>query len=123
MWRAMGADTLPADLAFTQIGTWWGAKDREIDIVGLDANDKVVLIGECKWRESPIDVSDYADMLTDIKICGADIGIDPNVIGTLNSPWLVMFSRSGFTPRLEELANNQQPPRLLLIALNDMYEI
>lgn len=42
-----------------QIGSWWGAyqdpqgtrKVAEIDIVGLNPKEKVLLIGECKWKD------------------------------------------------------------------------
>ena len=123
LWRALMAGVLPDSLSFTDVGTWWGAKDREIDVVALTAEGKVALIGECKWRETPMDVSDYADMLTDIKLAGDDLGLSPNDSGSEINPWLIMFSRSGFTPRLEELANSQNPGRLLLVTLDQMYEV
>ena len=123
LWRALMAGVLPNSLSFTDVGTWWGAKDREIDVVALNAEGKVALIGECKWRETPMDVSDYADMLTDIKLAGDDLGLSPNDSGSEINPWLIMFSRSGFTPRLEELANSQNPGRLLLVTLDQMYEV
>lgn len=36
---------------FTKIGQWWH-KEREIDIVALNADTKEVLFCECKWREN-----------------------------------------------------------------------
>lgn len=122
LWRALDLGALPSALGMTDIGMWWGAKDREIDVVGLNADDKVTLIGECKWQETPMDVSDYADVLTDIKIAGNEIGVSPDQLGTEQGPWLVLFSRSGFTSRLQDLARNQQPQRLLLVTLDQMYE-
>ena len=35
---------------FPHIGRWW-YKDKEIDIVGLDATNNRILFGECKWSE------------------------------------------------------------------------
>ncbi|MBI3050986.1 ATP-binding protein [Candidatus Woesearchaeota archaeon] len=35
---------------FTKVGKWW-RKEREIDIVALDANTKQILFAECKWQE------------------------------------------------------------------------
>ena len=32
------------------MGRWW-YKDKEIDIVGLDAMNNRILFGECKWSE------------------------------------------------------------------------
>ena len=35
---------------FQHIGRWWH-KDAEIDIVGLDQDNKKILFGECKWSD------------------------------------------------------------------------
>lgn len=46
----------------TQVGTWWGAnpnkrEETDIDIVGLDKRAKKAVIGECKFRNEPTDIS------------------------------------------------------------------
>jgi hypothetical protein len=124
LWRALKVKALPTDLEFSDIGTWWGADDREIDVVAVDANGKVALVGECKWRDSAVDVRDYADLLGDIKIAGKELELPETVPNADNGPWLCLFSRSGFTPGLQDMANDpQHPQRLLLVSLEQMYEL
>ena len=41
--------------------------------------------------------------------------------GAAESPWIAIFSRSGFSDRLRDLATGQSPTRLLLVGLNNMY--
>ena len=123
LWRELGADNLPADLDIANIGTWWGSGDREIDIVCVDAANKVLLVGECKWTNSPMDISDYASVVADIDRAGADLGVEASKLGTAAGPWIALFSRSGFDPRLADLAAAQDPSRLLLFSLDDMYAV
>ncbi|HEY3330760.1 MAG TPA: ATP-binding protein [Capsulimonadaceae bacterium] len=121
LWRALTADTLPHDLLFTDIGTWWGASDKEIDIVAVDSHSKVVALGSCKWTNAPVDVSEYAAMLKDVALAAPDLGIDAASVGRSDGPWLLMFSRSGFTERLTQLADPQANCRLILVPLDAMY--
>jgi len=37
--------------SFTKIGKWW-YKDKEVDIVGLDKNNKKIFLVECKWKHN-----------------------------------------------------------------------
>ena len=37
-------------IQFNKIGRWWH-KDKEIDIVALNEENKEILFGECKWKE------------------------------------------------------------------------
>ena len=123
LWRAFAAGTLPSDLLLTEVGTWWGAGDKELDVVGLDAQGAVVLVGSCKWTNAPMDVAEYAALLADLKAVASDLKLDTDKIGTTEGPRLALFSRSGFTPRLEELVAQQEPPWLLLFALEDLYRL
>jgi AAA+ ATPase superfamily predicted ATPase len=122
LWRARRAGKLPADLHFTEVGTWWGAGDKELDVVCLDANASVVLVGSCKWTNALMDVAEYAALLSDVKAVASDLKIEKEAVGTIAGPWLALFSRSGFTPRLVELVSAQETPRLALFPLNAMYE-
>lgn len=121
LWRALAAGTLPPGLSFTDVGTWWGSGDREIDVVALDAEGKVALVGSCKWTNAPMDVSEYAALLADVGKAAADLGVNPASIGTAGGPYIALFSRSGFTDRLRDLAAAQAPARLVLVALEGMY--
>jgi len=112
-WRSLRAGTLPSNLHFADVGTWWGAGDREIDIVAVDTQAKVTAAGSCKWTNTPMDVSEYAALQS--SLARADFGdIDP---------YLFLFSRSGFTDRLHALAAARAPLRLFLIGLPDLYAV
>jgi hypothetical protein len=123
LWRAFAAGTLPGELSFTDVGSWWGAGDKEIDVIAVNADQNVVLAGSCKWTNAPVDVPEYAALVADLRAAAASLGLDPSVIGTADGPWLAMFSRAGFTPRLEEVAARQRPQRSLLITLEGMYGV
>lgn len=68
---------------FTQIGRWW-TKEEELDVVAVDAMRKHYLVGECKFRRTPLghrDVQRAMEKFTSPE--GADVA------------WC-FFSRSGF---------------------------
>lgn len=78
------------------IGSWWGTdpatrQQEEIDIV-LDGADGELIIGECKWRNEPVDV----DVLETLVRRG----------GLLGRPikQYCLFSKSGFTEGCQERA-------------------
>jgi AAA+ ATPase superfamily predicted ATPase len=121
LWRSLSNQTLPPGLSFTDVGTWWGAGDREIDVVAKDSENQVVLLGSCKWTNAPMDVAEYATLLADTAAASADLQSDQTKFNTGEGPWYALFSRSGFTDRLKDLAKYQSPSRLLLVSLNDMY--
>ncbi len=119
LWRVLASEARPASVAplaetgFTEVGTWWGVGDREIDVMATDMRGQVVLAGSCKWTEAAVDVREYAALQRDLTLAGLD-GSDPV---------LVLFSRSGFTPRLTEIAAAQEPKRLVLVDLETMYSV
>ena len=114
LWRALASGTLPSQLSFSDVGTWWGAGDREIDVVALDNVGKVTVFGSCKWTNAPADVSEYAALTADAGTA-ANFGLKSVDTGA----WYILFSRSGFTDRLRELADSHD--RLLLVTFADMY--
>lgn len=111
LWRALAQARLPEELAFTDIGAWWGGGDIEIDVIALNEHRRVVLAGSCKWTNEPMDVSDYHHLQNDLARSGLEA----------QSPFLALFSRSGFTGRLRSLAAAQEPTRLLLVSLSDLF--
>lgn len=120
VWRALETGVvLPGDLAerIADVGTWWGAGDKEIDVVAADERGAVTLAGSCKWTNAPVDVSEYAALQSDIQaaVASGSLPLAPDL-------WLALFSRSGFTDRLRALAARQEPPRLLLIDLPVLYD-
>ena len=116
LWRQVATDALPEDLHFTEVGTWWGAGDREIDVVALNEKGETAAAGSCKWTNAPMDVSEYAALQRDLTLAGLD---NPPSGG--HAPHLFLFSKNGFTPRLEQLAASQTTTRLTLVDLPTMY--
>jgi len=106
-----------------KLGRWWGklnktvrtdsgrdkiiAVDSEIDIVAADAHFGRYILGECKFRNATMDVSDL-DRLKEksgIAVKGAEI-------------CYALFSKSGFTKGLAELAKDDKA--LKLFSLSDI---
>jgi len=110
----------PSDIA-RAIGKNSAQDIAGLDIVAVDDKGAVTLIGECKWTNAPVDVFDYASMLKDIQLAASELNADPESSAKGGGPWLAFFSRSGFSPSLEQLAAEQTPQRLLLVSLELMY--
>ena len=106
-------------MAFADVGTWWGAQDREIDVVATDQRGRVVLAGSCKWTNRPLGVAEYVGLQRDLALAASDL----KLAGDETGPWLSLFSREGFTDELRTLASAQDPPRLLLVNLDEMYAV
>ena len=123
LWRARRANTLPSAFNFAEVGTWWGARDKEIDVVATGDNDRVTLIGSCKWTNAPMDVAEYSTLLSDARAVSGELKIEPDSIGLAEGPYIALFSRSGFSPRLTELVASQNSDRVMLVTLNDMYAV
>ena len=113
LWRALRAGELPTDLHFTDVGTWWGSGDREIDVVALDDRGAVCAAGSCKWTSEPMDVREYQALQKDLSMAGLD----------RDNQFLFLFARSGFTTRILDIASRQEPKRLLLISLEALYAV
>jgi hypothetical protein len=69
---------------FTGVGRWWD-KDREIDIVAVDATKQNLMLCECKWTNEKVDVG----VLNSLVERGSLFG---NV-----SVQYIFFAKSGFT--------------------------
>ena len=94
LWRARRAGTLPTNLNFAEVGTWWGGGDKELDIVAIDEKSKVTLVGSCKWTNAPMDVSEYATLLSDVKAVSAELQLDKEALEGEERPYFALFSRS-----------------------------
>lgn len=103
LWRKLALDQLP--VAFSQLGRWWDNR-AEIDMVGL-WNRRVVLVGECKWTNEPMDVGD----LDALRRSAYQLSTDEPAL------W-VLASRSGFSPALRDRAAREP---LLLLEPADLY--
>lgn len=103
------------------VGNWWGAGDKELDVVAVNSQGSVVLVGSCKWTNAPMDMGEYAALLSDVKTVAPHLRLDCEAIDHGDGPWLALFSRSGFTQGLKDLADQQAPRRLLLYSEEDLY--
>lgn len=105
VWDRIGRGEFPA--LYNRVGRWWGNRDVEIDIVALDTvsrND--ILFGECKFYESaPVG----ADVLTSLQAKAKSVSWG----NTDRRETFVIFSETGFSDALVELAQQQGNVKLL----------
>ena len=87
---ASAAGAIPERVA--AVGTWWSAA-HQVDVVGLDANRQVAVVGECKWRTRGFTWSDLETYLDHVRALGAATGVRPDVVHLL-------FSKEGFDRRV-----------------------
>ena len=103
-----GADNFPllteiTDCQMTVIDEDNKAKQIEIDLLGKNAK-KILLVGECKFKNTQFDKTEYEKLLDKIKY-----------VPTSN-PMICIFSLSGFSEYVKENAKNCK-----LIGIDDMY--
>ncbi len=105
--------------AATRVGAWWGnalnkhrrTKARtteEIDIVGL-SRSVVTIVGECKWTNSKMS----PQVLVDLDTYKIPAMRESKVRFVKDGPRIVLFSRSGFTSELVEVAGSRADVTLL----------
>lgn len=95
------------------IGRWWGAnsetkQQEEIDIVCTDQTGESALFCECKYLSEPV-----GEGVLETLIFRSGLVREPL------KRYYAIFSKSGFTKRLEERAKNSGA---LLVSLEDIYE-
>jgi AAA+ ATPase superfamily predicted ATPase len=83
------------ELPFTpeRVGAWW-VKDQEIDVVAYQKD--TALVGECKWSTTPVGLN----ILEELKRKAGTLAHDAR----WKEIHLALFSRSGFTPDLLDVA-------------------
>jgi len=100
----------------TAVGRWWGpvptgdgrrTEEREIDVVGVDGERSVVVLGTCKWTARPVGVGELNLLDHLAPFAGA------------RAPRRFVFSRSGFDEELT--ARAAQDPGLTLVSPPDIY--
>ena len=104
------AEDVPVVLS--DIGQWWGTdskakKEVQIDIVGTPAEGNEYIIGSCKYRNTPVGV-DELELLKQYA----------DVFGKGEKYHYYIFSKSGFTQGLQELADEGE---VRLVTLQNMY--
>ena len=80
---------------FDHIGRWW-EREKEIDLVGLNAKTRDILFGECKWSSKPVGTNVYFDLRKKVK----DVRWEK---GTRKERY-ILFSKSGFTADMMKMA-------------------
>jgi len=102
MWDWATHNQLPFPLE--KIGRWW-SKNAEIDIVGINETTRQIIFGECKWSAQPMDVDDFQALQA--KTAFVDWDFDERDVA------YILFSKSGFTPKLVANARAASAPVLL----------
>lgn len=80
------------------IGAWWD-RDSEIDALAISRAEKKALAGECKWSIKPVG----RNVLDELKQKAQTLLRS----GEIERLYYALFSRSGFTPAMEALAQEE----------------
>ena len=86
----------------SRIGSYWlndYDSDTQIDVMAVDNRNMRVFAGECKYHKKPVDAPDYFDLKTKVEESGEIQNAFPEY-----EVYYGVFSKSGFTKRLTELA-------------------
>ncbi|OIB58969.1 ATP-binding protein [Natrialba sp. SSL1] len=97
--------TLYPQHTITDVGQWW-YREHEVDVVGLTTDD-ALLVGECKFQRAPLDYDAFSTLQTHAD----ELRWTPADGGTPTQEY-ALFSRSGFTPSVEDAAENRTDLRL-----------
>ena len=96
------------DFDFIKLGRQWG-KNYEIDVCGVDINNRISLAGECKWSHKKAGVSLLKALQNKIKQYSLPIA---------DNLHYCLFSKSGFTDELITLAKD---PSANIIIINSLF--
>ena len=94
MWNVMSERAFP----ISKIGKWWNGKE-EIDIVGINPQGKEIVFGECKYRNKKMDTHLFYDLVRKSTYVEWNKGFRMELF--------VLFSISGYTKALREIANER----------------
>jgi len=78
---------------FSKIGRWWNKTD-EIDIMATDATGGNILLGECKFKKSALNIADFNRLKNKFKPEMNEAKL-----------YFYLFSKNGFTQEVVEKAN------------------
>ena len=105
------------DFAPSRIGSYWrndNEGDTEIDVAAVDHQHKRLFLGECKYHAKPVDVAVYSAL--------QEKGQSKELTAAFRGYKIVygLFSKSGFTDRLVEMAAENSD--LILIQADAVYK-
>jgi hypothetical protein len=103
MWELASSDTW--DFRFERLGRYWGAKTGEIDIVAIDTVGKNIILGECKYTDTPKGLG----VLHKLQEKADEIKA---LTGAKNVCYII-FSKAGFTQGLVDEAQNNNSLKLV----------
>ena len=103
MWELSAANTW--NYHFDKVGSYWGAKAGEIDIVGIDTASGNLVLGECKYTTSPKGLS-VLHALQEKSEAMLKLTQTKNV-------QYILFSTAGFTQGLIDEAGNNSNIKLM----------
>ena len=97
----------------TTVGKWWGTdsvkrETTDIDVVGLDKMSRKAVLGECKFRNEPIDKKIYEELLEKNGL----IAKEYTVVQYL------LFAKGGFT---DWVAEHAEDDLVKLVGLEELY--
>ena len=72
---------------------------REIDILGIDEENKTIYFGECKWSRKKVGENVFAELVSKSKL------VDWNA--RKRKERFIIFSKSGFTESMLKLAQER----------------
>ena len=106
------AERLPFEI--DRIGRWWGSnpatkKHTEVDAIASSADDKKIIMCECKWKNEVTGWNAYNSLT------------ERSVLFPGKEIHYYMFSRSGFEDELKEEAERNR--RLTLVELDDLFKV
>ncbi len=93
--RQMMSDFRDELFTFERIGKWWEG-NKEIDVVALNSQTKDILFGEVKWSEKQVGTNIYMEL--------KEKATHVDWKKTSRKEHYILFSRSGFTKDMVELA-------------------
>jgi Archaea bacterial proteins of unknown function. len=100
--------TLYDETPIADVGQWW-YQDHKIGVVGLTHGETLV-VGECKYQESPLNYSALAPLKTHAEeLRWQPSNVDTRTVG------FALFSRSGFTDSVGKSAAKYDDLRLYTI--------
>ena len=95
-----------------KMGKWWGnnplikAQD-DVDIIAFDKSGKKALFCECKFRNKPMPMEEYDDLL-----------MAAQMFKHVEEKYFMFFSKSGFTEPVKERAEREN---VQLLTIGDLY--
>jgi AAA+ ATPase superfamily predicted ATPase len=98
----------------TTIGTWWGTdpiarQQSDVDVIAADVSGKLLLLGECKWRDSLNASSPLNDLLK-----------KASLFPEFKETWYFLFSKIAFSTTTKRIAHTNN--HVSLISLNDLFK-